>query len=94
MRVRDREAAGFVGLPQLDTAEAIGSLAGLQGAELAGCARAAYTDLVERLHRVHGFTAADAYQLLGQVGRLRVGNMIDPFYSVLATVDRRYLDPS
>jgi hypothetical protein len=36
---------------------------------------------------------ADAYQLLGQVGRLRVGNMIDPFYSVLATVERRYLDP-
>jgi hypothetical protein len=34
----------------------------------------------------------DAYQLLGQVGRLRVGNMIDPFYSVLATVERRYLD--
>ena len=29
MRVRDREEAGFVELPQLDTAEAIGSLAGL-----------------------------------------------------------------
>ena len=94
MRVRDREAAGFVALPQLDTAEAIGSLAGLQGAELAGCARAAYTDLVERLHRGHGFTRTDAYHLLGQAGRLHVGNMIDPFYSVLATVERRYLEPS
>jgi acetamidase/formamidase len=66
----------------------------MQGAELTSCARAAYTDLVERLHRGHGFSRTDAYHLLGQVGRLHVGNMIDPFYSVLATVERRYLEPS
>jgi amidase len=94
LRVRDCEEAGFVSLPQLDTADAIGSLAGLQGANLDDCARAAYLDLVQRLVRRHRFTVADAYQLLGQAGRLRVGNMIDPFYSVLATVDRRYLEPS
>jgi hypothetical protein len=52
------------------------------------------TDLVERLHRGHGFSRTDAYHLLGQVGRLQVGNMIDPFFSVLATVERRYLEPS
>jgi amidase len=92
VRVRDRQEAGFVALPQLDTAEAIGSLAGLHGASLTDCARAAYVDLVQRLHRGHGFSVTDAYQLLGQVGRLRVGNMIDPFYSVLATVERRYLE--
>jgi amidase len=51
VRVRDREEAGFVSLPQLDTAAAIGSLAGLQGASLTGCARAAYLDLVQRLVR-------------------------------------------
>ena len=94
MRARDREEAGYVALPQLDTAESVGSLAGLHGSDLTSCARAAYTDLVERLHRHHGFTRADAYQLLGQAGRLRVGNMIDPFYSVLATVERRYLGPA
>jgi hypothetical protein len=33
-RARGREEAGFVALPQLDTAEAIGSLAGLHGADL------------------------------------------------------------
>jgi amidase len=49
---------------------------------------------VERLHRGHGFSRLEAYQLLGQIGRLRVGNMIDPFFSVLATVERRYLDPT
>jgi amidase len=94
MHARARDEAGFVALPQLDTAEAIGSLAGLHGADLTSCARAAYTDLVERLHRGHGFSRLEAYQLLGQVGRLRVGNMIDPFFSVLATVERRYLDPT
>lgn len=94
MRARDREEAGFVALPQLDTAETIGSLAGLSGADLTSCARAAYTDLVERLHRSNGLSRPDAYQLLGQAGRLRVGNMIDPFYSVLATIERRYLDPA
>jgi hypothetical protein len=71
MRVRDRDAAGFVALPQLDTAEAIGSLAGLHGADLTSCARTAYTDLVERLHRGHGFARTDAYHLLGQAGRLQ-----------------------
>ncbi len=29
--------------------------------------------------------------LLGQVGRMRVGNMIDPLYSVLASIDRCYI---
>jgi amidase len=94
MRARGREEAGFVALPQLDTDRAIGSLAGLHGSDLTSCARAAYTDLVERLHRHHGFARAEAYQLLGQAGRLRVGNMIDPFYSVLATVERRFLEPA
>jgi amidase len=91
MRVRGREEAGFVALPQLDTAAAIGSVAGLHGSDLTSCARAAYLDLHGRLVRGHGFSQSDAYQLLGQAGRLRVGNMIDPFFSVLATIERRYL---
>jgi amidase len=94
VRVRSREEAGLLALPQLDTADAIGSLAGLQGASLNDCARAAYVDLVGRLVRGHGFSQADAYHLLGQVGRLRVGNMVDPFASVLASLERRYLEPS
>jgi amidase len=91
VHVRDRDEAGYVGLPQLNTADRIGSVAGLQGSGLTDCARAAYADLARRLTRHHGLTRNDAYLLLGQAGRLAVGNMIDPFYSVLATVDRRYL---
>lgn len=91
-RVHSPEGIGFVGLPQLNTAESIGSIAGFQGVNLSDCARAAYTDLARRLTRHYRFALSDAYQLLGQVGRLQVGNMIDPFYSVTASVGRRYLE--
>jgi len=85
------DAVGFVTLPQLNTVKCIGSIASFQGSDLTACARAAYVDLVHRLVRGYAFTETEAYQLLGQVGTLRVGNMIDPFYSVLATIDRRFL---
>ncbi len=88
---RTAEEAGFTGLPQLNTAASIGSIAGLQGNDLTDCARAAYRDLVLRLTRYYGIPLRDAYQLLGQVGRLRIGNMIDPFYSVLASIERRFI---
>jgi amidase len=91
---RDAEEAGFAGLPQLNTAISIGSIAGLQGNDLTECVRAAYRDLVLRLTRYHGLGLREAYMLLGQVGRLRVGNMIDPFYSVLASIDRSYFSES
>jgi len=91
---RDAEEAGFAGLPQLNTAISIGSIAGFQGNDLTECARAAYRDLVLRLTRYHGLGMREAYMLLGQVGRLRVGNMIDPFYSVLASIDRCYFSES
>ncbi len=32
-----------------------------------------------------------AYQLITHAGRLRVGNMVDPQYSVVAKIERRYL---
>ena len=88
---RDADEAGFAGLPQLNSENSIGSIAAMQGNDLTDCARAAYRDLVVRLSRHYGIAPREAYMLLGQVGRLRVGNMIDPFYSVLATVDRRYI---
>jgi amidase len=92
VRTRPAEDVGFVGLPQLNSHTTIGSIAGLQGVCLADCARAAYRDLLYRMVRTHGFRESDAYLLLGQVGRLRIGNMIDPFYSALASIDRSFLE--
>jgi acetamidase/formamidase len=92
VRVSDADEVNFVGLPQLNTMDSIGSIAGMQGVSLGDCARAAYTDLVRRLVRGSGFSQLEAYELLGQVGRLQVGNMIDPFYSVTASVARVYCE--
>jgi acetamidase/formamidase len=91
MHPRDREAAQFVALPQINTDAAIGSVAGYEGVPLTECARAAYRDLMRRLERFHGFGRSEAYELLSVAGRLDVGNMIDPFYSIMASIDRRYL---
>jgi acetamidase/formamidase len=92
VKVSDRDSAQFVALPQINTATNIGSIAGFHGVNLGDCARAAYTDLARRLVRYRGFSNLEAYELLGQVGRLRVGNMIDPFYSVVASIDRTYVE--
>lgn len=91
VHVRDADEVAYSGLPQLNTAESLGSIAGFHGVNLGDCARAAYTDLARRLSALYGMSTLDAYQLLGQVGRLQVGNMIDPFYSVVASIDREYL---
>lgn len=88
---RDRDDARFVALPQINTPAAIGSVAGYEGVPLTECARAAYRDLLHRLERFHGFGRAEAYELLSVAGRLEVGNMIDPFYSVMASIERSYL---
>lgn len=92
VRTSDKDNSSFIALPQLNTPESLGSIAGFQGVNLGDCARAAYADLARRLHRFHGFSVAEAYTLLGQVGRLRIGNMIDPFYSVCASVERQFVD--
>jgi acetamidase/formamidase len=78
-------------LPMLESEHWFGVIAGLGGAGLTSCVRAGYTDLCELLQRHHGFSREGAYMLLGQVGRVQVGNMIDPFYSCLVQIDRRYL---
>lgn len=45
-------------------------------------ARQAYRELVRWLAADFGFDALDAYMLLTQAGRVRLGNMVDPKYTV------------
>jgi acetamidase/formamidase len=54
-------------------------------------ARIAYAELVLWLEEEFGFDRWQAYQLLGQVGRLYVANMVNPVYSLVASVEKRYL---
>lgn len=54
-------------------------------------ARIANTELVLWLEDDYGFDRWDAYQLLTQAGGLYVGNMVDTTYSLVASIDKRYL---
>lgn len=49
-------------------------------------ARRAYCDLVRWLAADFGFSEQEAYFLLTQAGRVRLGNMVDPKYSLGASI--------
>ncbi len=55
-------------------------------------ARIAYADLIKWMVSDFGFNKWDAYLILTQVGRIRVGNMVDPNYTVGAFIEKKYLD--
>jgi acetamidase/formamidase len=55
-------------------------------------ARMAYRDLVRWLVTDYGFDEAEAYFLCTQAGRMRVGNMVDPKYTLGASMLKTYLD--
>jgi len=54
-------------------------------------ARVAWTELIGWLVADYGFDRWDAYQLLTQAGRMRVGNMVDPQYSLVAKIAKSYV---
>ncbi|MFN2182362.1 MAG: acetamidase/formamidase family protein [Anaerolineae bacterium] len=58
---------------------------------LEDAARIAYADLVEWLVAGYRFDRWEAYMLLTQVGKVRLGNMVDPNYTVGASIAKRYL---
>jgi acetamidase/formamidase len=73
-----------IGWPRLETAEfymTIGS-----GRPMEDAARIAYRELVRWLAADFGFSELDAYMLLTQCGRVRLGNMVDPKYTLGASV--------
>lgn len=84
--------AQFCALPQINSDEWIGSIAAFGGVTPGDVIRAAYVDVINRMVRFHGFTMEDAYSLICQVGRVRIGQIVDPLYSAAVTIERRYLD--
>ncbi len=55
------------------------------------CARIAYKDLIEWMVDDYGYDKWEAYMLLTQVGNVRLGNMVDPNYTIGASIDKEYL---
>ncbi len=65
---------------------AIGSTRPLEDA-----ARIAYRELIRWMAADYGFDQLDAYMMLSQCGRVRLGNFVDPKYTVGAAVLKKYL---
>ncbi|WP_299967574.1 acetamidase/formamidase family protein [uncultured Roseobacter sp.] len=75
--------------PQLETEEEmmfIGSARPLEDAS-----RIAYRELVRWVAAETGQSEEEAYMLLTMCGKVRLGNMVDPKYSVGASILKRYL---
>ena len=55
-------------------------------------ARIAYCELIKWMVDDYGFDCADAYMLLSHIGKLRIANMVDTLYSVVAKCPKYVLD--
>jgi acetamidase/formamidase/creatinine amidohydrolase/Fe(II)-dependent formamide hydrolase-like protein len=60
---------------------------------LSDALRIAFVELIEWLVADHGFAKADAYQLVSQTAVVRIANMVDPVYTVVAKFPKRLLGP-
>jgi len=55
--------------------------------------RIAYVELIEWLVADYGFDKMEAYQVASQVGVVRVANIVDPHYTVVAKFPKKLLPP-
>ncbi len=85
------EKAEYGGLPQVNSDDWIGSIGCPDGSNLADAVRMGYRDLIERMHKYYGFDKYDAYQLLGLVGEVAIGQVVEPLYSCVVKINRKYL---
>jgi acetamidase/formamidase len=53
--------------------------------------RIAYVELIEWLVADYGFDKMDAFQIASQIGEVRVANVVDPNYTVVAKFPKKFL---
>ena len=58
---------------------------------LEDAARIAYTELVKWIHDDYGLSEMDTYELLSKVAEVRLSEMVDPNYVVIAKINKKYL---
>jgi acetamidase/formamidase len=78
-----------IGWPRLENADCITAIG--SGRPMEDAARIAYRELVLWLEADYGWDRLEAYFFLTQAGRVRLGNMVDPKYTLGASVPKRYL---
>jgi creatinine amidohydrolase len=77
--------------PRLEDAEHL-MVAG-SARPLSDALRIAFVELIGWLVDDYGFDQADAYQLVSQSAVIRVANMVDPLYTVVAKFPKKWLPP-
>ena len=75
--------------PRLETESFIMTIG--SGRPMEDAVRIAYRELVRWLAADYGFDSLEAYFLLTQAGRVRLGNMVDPKYTLGASILKQYL---
>ena len=73
-----------IGWPRLENKDVFMTIG--SGRPMEDAARIAYRELVRWMASDFGFDELDAYLLLTQCGRVRLGNMVDPKYTLGASV--------
>ncbi len=61
------------------------------GRPLMDCVRIAQVELINWLVDDYGFNRWEAFQAVSQVGTMRIGNVVDPNYTVVAKFPKKYL---
>jgi len=77
--------------PRLEDAEHL-MVAG-SARPLSDALRIAFVELINWLVADYGFAKPDAYQLVSQLAVVRVANVVDPLYTVVAKFPKRQLPP-
>lgn len=75
--------------PRLETEKFIMTIGSARPMEDAS--RIAYRELIRWMAADYGFDETEAYMLLTQCGRVRLGNMVDPKYTLGASILKTYL---
>ena len=81
-----------IGTPRIESEDYIMTVGSARPMEDA--ARIAFYELVMWLETGYGIERLTAYQLCSQVARVRLANMVDVLYSIVAKFPKRYLPPS
>ena len=53
--------------------------------------RVAYRELIHQLERDFGFERFDAYMMLSHCGKVRLGNFVDPKYTMGAAIPKKHI---
>lgn len=61
------------------------------GLPLLDCVRIAQTEMVKWLTTDYGFEKWEAYQVVSQLATMRIGNIVNPNYTVVAKFPKKYL---